>query len=231
MASSQILLVEDDADMAEMVSQVLEGEGFQVTWAKDGRDGLEKVSQNKPRLVLLDLSLPEMGGHDVCRNLRESEATRRLPIVMLTGRIDEAEVVKGLAMGADDYVMKPFRPKELVARIHAILRRSEAVPATSATAKFGPITMDAEKFEARASDTPVSLTRAEFRLLWTLLAAPGKVFTRDQLLEKIAGTEATVVDRNVDVHIGAVRRKLGACGNLIVTVRGIGYKLSDETSD
>lgn len=231
MSGSEILLVEDDAAMAEMVSQVLGTEGFKVTWAKDGKDGFAKIRQALPRLILLDLTLPEIDGHDVCRNLRAAEATRRLPIVILTGRVEESELIKGLANGADDYIVKPFRPKELIARIHALLRRSELTSPLSAVAKFGPLEMDAEKFEVRAGQEMLSLTRAEFRLLWTLLATPGKVFSREELLTKIAGAEANVVDRNVDVHIGSIRKKLGKYGDVILTVRGIGYKISTDLGD
>jgi DNA-binding response OmpR family regulator len=170
--------------------------------------------------------LPGMEGLEVCRELRRREATSTIPLIMLTAKGDEADIVLGLGLGADDYVTKPFSPKQLIARIRAVLRRGTARPATDTVERIdrGPLIIDTARHEVRLDGTPVTLTLAEFRILHALAATPDRVFTRDQLLDKITQGKSVIIDRNVDVHVRAIRKKLGRHGDRIVTVRGVGYK-------
>lgn len=228
MNDEKILLIEDDSDISELVQYNLEREGFKVYTAAAGEVGFNQAVQLQPNLIILDLMLPGLDGLSVCRKLRAHASTFEIPIVMLTAKGEESDVVIGLEMGADDYVPKPFSPKELVARIRAVLRRPRAMTATNAGADgrrtVGPITIDAERHQVSMGDQALSLTLAEYRLLATLMSRPGRVFTREQLLEKITGGEAYVIDRNVDVHVRAIRKKLGENAEFIITVRGVGYK-------
>jgi two-component system phosphate regulon response regulator PhoB len=173
---------------------------------------------------VLDLMLPGLDGLSVCRKLRAHPTTCEIPIVMLTAKGEESDVVIGLEMGADDYVAKPFSPKELLARIRAVLRRPRHGVINEGRRTTGPVTLDPERHEAFLHDAPLVLTLAEYKLLSALTSRPGRVFTREQLLEKITGGETYVIDRNVDVHIRAIRKKLGADADFIQTVRGVGYK-------
>lgn len=226
MADDKILLIEDDSDISELVQYNLEREGFKVFASGDGEIGLSQAVQLAPDLIVLDLMLPGLDGLSVCRRLRSNPATQDIPIVMLTAKGEESDVVVGLEMGADDYVAKPFSPKELLARIRAVLRR----PRAGATATLdgrrtvGPVVIDPDRHEVYLRGAPLQLTLAEYRLLSALTSRPGRVFTREQLLEKITGGEVYVIDRNVDVHVRAVRKKLGGDSEFIVTVRGVGYK-------
>lgn len=229
MADEKILVIEDDLDILELVQYNLEREGYQVHAAGDGELGLKQAAELRPELILLDLMLPSLDGLAVCRKLRANPATSNIPIVMLTAKGEESDVVVGLEMGADDYVAKPFSPKELVARIRAVLRRpragnTESPPPGDSRRSIGPVALDAERHEAWLRGESLQLTLAEYRLLSALTSRPGRVFTREQLLEKITGGEAYVIDRNVDVHIRAIRKKLGEDADFIVTVRGVGYK-------
>jgi DNA-binding response OmpR family regulator len=231
MNSERILLIEDDADISELVQYNLEREGFKVYASADGEAGLNLALQVRPDLIILDLMLPSLDGLSVCRRLRTENATKDTRIVMLTAKGEESDVVVGLEMGADDYVTKPFSPRELVARIRAVLRRP--LPESRGETKredrlsAGPIMIDAARHEAFCHGKSLALTLAEYRLLATLMSRPGIVFTREQLIEKITGGEAYVIDRNVDVHVRAVRKKLGDDADFIMTVRGVGYKCRD----
>jgi DNA-binding response OmpR family regulator len=226
MAKEHVLLIEDEADIAEIVQYNLAREGFGVSVSRDGETGLREARTRKPNVVVLDLMLPGLDGLEVCRQLRAIEETRDLPIVMLTAKGEESDIVLGLGVGADDYLTKPFSPKELVARIRAVLRRSKARGEAKNRTRLsrGPLTLDSDRFEALVNEAPIELTRAEFRLLWALCLRPGRVLTRNELADAITAGEAIILDRNVDVHVSAVRRKLGAAEDLIVTVRGVGYK-------
>jgi DNA-binding response OmpR family regulator len=226
MTEEKILLIEDDSDISELVQFNLEREGYKVYASADGELGLSQALQIKPDLIILDLMLPGLDGLSVCKQLRANPTTNEVPIVMLSAKGEESDVVIGLEMGADDYVAKPFSPKELLARIRAVLRRPRAHQATAADGRrqVGPIAIDAERHEVWLKGAPLQLTLAEYRLLSALTSRPGRVFTREQLLEKITGGETYVIDRNVDVHIRAIRKKLGDEAEFIVTVRGVGYK-------
>jgi DNA-binding response OmpR family regulator len=230
MAKENFLIIEDDPDIVELVQYNLEREGFRVFAARDGESGLKEATSRRPNLILLDLMLPGIEGLEVCRTLKESRSTRSIPLVMLTAKGEESDIVLGLEMGADDYVTKPFSPRELLARLKAVLRRGTPRDDQSAPAKIeqGALLMDAERHEVFLHGKPLVLTLAEFRLLWVLAAHPGRVLTRDQLVEKITAGESIVTDRNVDVHISSLRKKLRSDEELIVTVRGIGYKFKDE---
>lgn len=226
---SRILIIEDAADIVEVVTLSLEREGMRVWAAGDGRTGLQLAIAQVPDLILLDLMLPKLDGLSVCRELRQHAATKRIPIVMLTAKEEESDVIVGLEMGADDYVVKPFSPKELVARVRAILRRA-ATPSADAMVPItlGPLVIDTQRYVVQLAGQALTLTRTEFRLLVALARAPERVFTRDQLIDQITGGEAIIIDRNVDVHIRALRKKLGTAGELIRTVRGVGYKIALE---
>jgi DNA-binding response OmpR family regulator len=176
--------------------------------------------------------LPGRDGLDICRTLKEDPRTRKLPIIMVTAKGEESDVVLGLGLGADDYIAKPFGVKELVARVRAVLRRASAAGAESdgQTITRGPIEIDPLRYQVRLKGTPIELTPTEFRLLEVLAAHPGRVFTRDQLLNRTISPDAAVVDRNIDVHIRAIRKRLAACPALIETVRGIGYRFTESYS-
>ena len=223
-----ILVIEDDPDIQELLKYNLEKDGYKVHTEDHGERGLEEAKRLKPNLILLDLMLPGMDGLAICRKLRENSDTSQLPIIMLTAKGEENDIVLGLELGADDYVVKPFGIKELKARIRSALRRRQETQATPIEANsvvvVGPLTILPEMHEIRIDDKPVTLTLAEFKLAQTLASQPGRVFTRNQLLKSVSGENTYVIDRNIDVHIRALRRKFGDHADCIVTIRGIGYK-------
>jgi DNA-binding response OmpR family regulator len=226
-AKDRILVIEDDPDIQELVAYNLEREGFQVHVCDDGEAGLRKAASWKPALVLLDLMLPGVEGLEVCRQIRSAKETRRTPVVMLTAKGEESDVVLGLGMGADDYIAKPFSPKEVIARIRAILRRVASSGEKPERLSAGPFEIDVDRHEVQVRGKSVVLTLAEYRLLCALVSQPGRVFTRDLLLDRITGGESVIIDRNIDVHIRALRKKLKRNAEWIVTVRGVGYKLKE----
>ena len=221
----RVLIVEDEPDIRNLLVFHLEREGYQVTHCRSGAEALRLARGGPPDLVLLDLMLPEMDGLEVCRRLRQDPATRGLPIVMLTARGDEVDRVLGLEMGADDYVVKPFSPRELVARIRAVLRRAR--PETgSAPLVVGRIAIDAAAHRVTVDGAAVSLTRKEFDLLRALAEADGRVLSREYLLDHVWGYAAAgeIESRTVDVHVRRLRQKLGVEGQRIGTVTGVGYR-------
>jgi len=215
-----ILLVEDEEDIAALVRAYLERDGFRVLWATRGTEGLAELERNDVRLAILDLQLPDADGFDICRAIRTSS---RLPVVMLTARDEEVDRVTGLELGADDYVTKPFSPRELTARVRAVLRRVEP-DETDDRLRAGDVELDRKARTATVAGAEVELTGREFDLLWHLAARPGIVVTRSQLLDRVWGIEFPGGTRTVDVHVGQLRRKLGR-PKLIRTVRGTGYKV------
>lgn len=224
--AEKILIVEDDAAVAEMVQTRLVREGFEVQWASDGAAGFEQVHTFQPQLILLDLTMPRMSGIEVCRRLREGEATRHIPIIMVTAHSADEEVTQGLDVGADDYVAKPFSVRQLISRIRAVLRRAPApTPPPSDTLQVGEIVLDQRSHEVRARGELVPFTVTEFDILWHMAKDPGKVFSREMLLKLLDREEGELVKRNIDVHMTTVRKKLGAEGKRILTVRGKGYKV------
>ncbi len=226
MAKQSILIIEDDPDIVELLSYNLAREGFEVREAMDGETGLVLAQRHKASLILLDLMLPGIQGLEVCRQLKQREDSRETPLIILTAKGDESDVVVGLEMGADDYMVKPFSIKELIARIRAVLRRLNPVQ-QSDRIRLGSLVIDSARHEIRVDGQPLALTLTEFRVLTVLASRPGRVFTRDELLENISDGDSFVIDRNIDVHIRSIRQKLEPHRDLIVTVRGVGYKLRD----
>ncbi len=225
-----VLIVEDDKKTASLLALYLEREGFHPVMAYDGLQGIELAQSSKPIFVILDLMLPVVDGWEVCRRIRQWSD---VPILMLTARADEVDRVSGLTLGADDYVVKPFSPRELVARVKAILRRGRLeTTRDKGVLSYRDLLLDPEKHKVTSSNRPVSLTPHEFTLLQTLMTSPGKVFTRDELLARLYPRhDATVVDRVVDVHIGNLRQKIEkdpANPRYILTVRGLGYQLAER---
>jgi phosphate regulon transcriptional regulator PhoB len=226
--AQRVLIVEDEPDIRDLLVFHLEREGFRVVTCTRGVEALRLALGATPDLILLDLMLPEMDGLEVCRRLRQDPATRALPIVMLTARGEELDRVLGLELGADDYVVKPFSPRELVARIRAVLRRVR--PDTGTTPlEVGGLAIDAAAHTVTVHGTPVSLTRKEFDLLRALIEARGRVLSREFLLDHVWGYTAAeeIESRTVDVHVRRLRQKLGAEGRRIGTVTGVGYRLEE----
>ena len=224
----KILAIEDEEDILEVIAYNLKREGYRVTACTDGGEGLDRVRRESPDLILLDLMLPGTDGVEVCRQLKSDPTTRKIPVIMVTAKGEECDVVLGLGVGADDYIVKPFSPKELIARIGAVLRRG-SLRDEGADRKLvvGDVTIDIARHEVHVGKKLTLLTSTEFRLLHFLASHPGRVFTRDHLLSRVVGNDAVVVDRNIDVHIRAIRRKLGPRWNFIETVRGVGYRCRD----
>lgn len=236
--TASIVVIEDEADISEVVEYNLERAGHRVRHARDGWGGLRLVRELRPDLVVLDVMLPELDGIEVCRALRRDPDTVRIPIIMLTARADEADVILGLGAGADDYVAKPFRPRELVARIDAVLRRGaeaerpRGLPASASQqdgriARSG-VVVDPSRHEVTVGGVRVRFTRMELAVLHALMSAPGRVFGRDQLLARVTGGDVWITERTIDVHIRAIRKKLGSSAWLVETVRGVGYRFHDE---
>ncbi len=222
----RVLIIEDDRDIIELVRYNLANEGFQVSAATDGSTGLAQVKKSAPDVLLLDLMLPKLSGLDICKEIRRDQALNRLPILMLTARGDEADRVIGLEMGADDYVTKPFSPRELVARVKALLRRAEPTEDVARTIEAGRLQIDPSSYKVTRAGKPLTLSTLEFRLLYYLASRANKVFTRDQLLDAVWGTERFVTPRSVDVYIRRLREKIEADPEnpvCLKTVRGAGY--------
>jgi len=226
-----ILVVEDEAPLVTMLRYNLEKQGFRVEEASDGQEALTKIAEVRPDLVLLDWMLPAMSGIEVCRQIRRKPGTRDLPIIMVTARAEDADAVRGLNTGADDYITKPFQMETLLARIRAILRRAGAAPAKG-TLKFHDITMDLAAHRVQRQGRSVHLGPTEFRLLEFFMQHPGRVFSREELLDAVWGPDIHVEPRTVDVHIRRLRKSLNGPGELDVirTVRAAGYALDTEPS-
>lgn len=228
MSKQAILVVEDEDDIAELLRYNLDKEGFAVTVASSGEQGLEAARRDKPDLVLLDLMMPGMNGLEVCRELKAGASTSDIPVVMVTARGEESDVVAGLELGADDYVTKPFGLQVLVARVRAVLRRRVArIPGDDEALRVHDVEIHPGRHEVLAGGEPVTLTNTEFRILHLLARRPGWVFTRYQIVDGIRGENYPVTERAVDVQIVALRRKLGGFGGLIETVRGVGYRFRE----
>lgn len=228
-----VLVVDDEKDLVELVSYNLQKAGHQVITASSGSEALALARQQKPDLVLLDLMLPGLDGTEVTRRLKADPSTSSIPIVMLTAKGEETDVVVGLTLGADDYVTKPFSLKILLARLNNVLRRIEQQQSGSegGVLRAGPLVIDPSKHEVTVDGEPVKLTLTEFKLLSALAAARGRVLTRDQLMDKAMGADVFVTDRAIDVHVTAIRKKLGAHAWLVHTVRGVGYRLQESAEE
>ena len=221
-----IAALDDEADILELLRINLQKAGYRFEGFQEAEDLYRYLAREKPSLILLDLMLPDTDGLEVCRQIRKSDELAQVPIIMLTARGDESDKVVGLELGADDYMTKPFSVKELVARIHAVLRRPGGGEAAKRIS-VGALVIDLDKFEVAAEGLKVDLTATEFRILQLLASRKGRVFTRDQILDFLWGNEKAVVDRTVDVHIRNLREKLGAAASLIKNIRGVGYKLEE----
>ena len=233
MTNPRILIIEDDNDIFELLQYNFKKEGFEITHSFNGEKGLNLALQIKPDLILLDLMLPGINGHKVCQKLKENDATRVIPIIMLSAKGEEHDKIKGLEIGADDYVTKPFSPSELIARVRAVMRRSGSnqniAPSKTDESNdqiitYEKITINKDQHQVTIDNEEVKLTLTEFKLLSKLISKPGRVFSREQLLETIAGTQTFLIDRNIDVHVRSLRKKLLDQAKLIETVRGVGYK-------
>jgi two-component system phosphate regulon response regulator PhoB len=225
--SNHILVIDDEPDIRELVRFGLSQEGFSVETAGTASEGLECVASRVPDLVVLDLMLPDMSGTEICRTLRSQSETAELPVVMLTARGEEVDRVVGFELGADDYVTKPFSTRELALRVKAVLRRRAPAPSAARQLAHGDLLLDLDRHRCRVGDEEVELTAKEFGLLAALMVRPGRVFTREKLLDELWGSEVTVTHRTVDTHMKRLREKLGDAGRHIHTVRGVGYRFTD----
>lgn len=228
MPKENILVVEDEEDILELVSYNLTKNGYHVERVKTGEEALRLVKIQLPNLVLLDLMLPGIDGLDVCKRLKNDLRTQHIPIMMLTAKGEEADIVTGLELGADDYITKPFSPRILIARIRAVLRRKvKETTDENAVIRINQLMIDPIRHEVLSDDKLVALTYSEFRVLQYLTQRPGWVFTRQQIVEAARGENYTVTDRSVDVLMVSLRKKLGSCGKYIETVRGVGYRFKE----
>jgi DNA-binding response OmpR family regulator len=227
-APKKIVIVEDEADIAQLVKLYLEKEGFRTATAKTGAEGLKLIRTDHPDMVILDLMLPEMDGLEVCKKIRNAPDTAMLPVLMLTSKAEESDTIIGLELGADDYVTKPFSPKALVARVKALFRRLERADDTKLTSyTYGPLVVDLSRHEALVDGEEIPLTAKEFGLLEHLLRHPGRVLTRDFLLNAVWGYDYYGTTRTVDVHIRRLKQKLPLLNEAIISIKSLGYKLKD----
>ena len=229
MAKKKILIIEDDRDISELIRYNLEREGYDVSALFEGSGAFDHVSKRRPDLVLLDLMLPGTDGIEICRMIKSEDKTKNIPVIMLTAKGEESDVVVGLQMGADDYMTKPFSPKVLVARVKAVLRRTTQAPASAGgpTRQYGHLSIDIPKHKVTYVGKAVDLTSIEFDILEFLSRSPGRVYTREQMLDNVWKEGKFIVDRAVDVHIRGLRKKLGRGDDCIETVRGVGYRFKD----
>ncbi|MCA9305225.1 MAG: response regulator transcription factor [Phycisphaerales bacterium] len=232
-----VLVVEDEQDIATLIEFHLRKEGFEVEVARTGRAGLEAAQRSEPDLLILDIMLPDLDGLEVCRRLKRHDTARNIPIIMVSARGEEADIVSGLELGADDYVTKPFSPRVLMARVRATLRRGidelngHAPDDADSVTLPGGVVIDTARHIVRVEGERVDLTATQFRLLAYLAERPGFVRTRDQIVSAVRGEDAVLSSRAVDVHVAALRQKLGDRGRVIETVRGVGYRIADELVD
>ncbi len=228
MARETILVVDDEEDILDLVEYNLARDGYRVSCAASGEAALKAARTQLPDLVVLDLMLPGVDGLEVCKRLKADARTQHIPVIMLTAKGEEADVVTGLELGADDYISKPFSPRVLAARVKTVLRRRPAAPEDAkAVIKIHDLLIHPGRHEVLVKGQPIDLTRTEFRILQWLARRPGWVFTRYQIINGVQGDEIAVTDRSVDVHIVSLRRKLGPYGEYIQTIRGVGYRFKE----
>lgn len=228
-APKHIVVVEDESDLAELIAFNLEKGGYQVQVARDGDAALRVIEASPPDLIVLDLMIPKIPGLEVARQVRTSPKTATVPILMLTAKAEEVDQLAGLRAGADDYVTKPFSMKVLLARVEAVLRRAAPASGESKSIAVGPIDVDLTTHTATTAGEAMTLTLTEFRILVALMRAKGRVLSREDLMYTAIGPSVMVTARTIDVHMAAIRKKLGNAGGMIRTVRGVGYMLSEET--
>lgn len=230
MSKANVLVIDDEKDLVELIRYNLEKEGYRVVGAADGESGLALAAVEKPDLIVIDLMLPGIDGLEVCRLLRKGSETYRIPIIMLTAKTSESDRVVGLEIGADDYVTKPFSPRELGARIKALLRRSSEFSQKPTIITRGVLSINPASHQVCCGDRTVDLTATEYRLLEFLASHPGFVYSRSALIDGALGRDITVLERTIDVHVMSLRRKLGKCGRQIETIRGFGYKFKEASA-
>lgn len=224
MTQPKILLIEDEEDIATLISIQAGLAGYRLVVEGDGLNGFMAVDREKPDLIILDIMLPGLNGLDICRKVKSNPKTKHIPVIMISAKSDEIDVVLGLELGADDYVAKPFSVKVLFSRIRAVLRRGQETEKPVETIQFGPFTIDRGSYLLQKKGKNIPLTLTEFYILCSLVTHPGKVLTRSQLLDEIPSSDTIIVDRNIDVHIASLRKKLGPNFEGIETVRGVGYR-------
>ncbi len=223
----RILLIEDDADISALIKLQAEMLGYKLHAEVDGLNGYRAVEREKPDIVILDIMLPGQNGFDVCRKIKSNPDLKNIPVIILSAKGEELDVVLGLELGADDYVAKPFSPKILFSRVKAVLRRGKEPEKTPQILAFGDFVLDVDRYLLRKGEKSITITLSEFGILKRLLANRGKVLTRNQLLEDIHNDDTFIVDRNIDVHIASLRKKLGPNFDWIETVRGVGYRFKE----
>ena len=228
MKKSKIVVIEDEVDILEVINYNLSKEGFDVCSALDGEEGLALIKKEVPDLVLLDLMLPGLDGIEICRKLKTDYSTRSIPIIMVTAKGEESDIVLGLGMGADDYMVKPFRPRELMARIRSVLRRGDFIEEGQGLVSIDELVIDINRHEVKLEGKKIVLTAMEFKLLHFLASHPGQVFTRENLLNHVSSDDTFIIDRNIDVHIRSIRKKLNKHRELIETIHRVGYRFRDK---
>jgi two-component system, OmpR family, alkaline phosphatase synthesis response regulator PhoP len=228
MTRERILVVDDEEDLLELVNYNLSKEGYRVRCVATGEEALAEARQTLPDLIVLDLLLPAVDGLEVCRRLKADSRTQHIPVIMLTAKGEESDMVAGLELGADDYMTKPFSPRILLARVKAILRRKgKEAPDAEGAIQIRELMIHPGRHEAHLSGQPLDLTYTEFRLLHFLARKPGWAFTRSQIVDAVKGEDYPVTERSVDVQVAGLRKKLGACGSYVETVRGVGYRFKE----
>ena len=228
--TARILVVEDEPDIQELIRFHLDQAGFQVETASDGSAGLHLLRRRRPNLLVLDLMLPDRSGTDICKEIRGDPDLKDLPIIMVTARSDEVDRLLGFELGADDYVAKPFSPRELTLRVRAVLRRAASAPESPDAPEFlqhGELTLDTARHRCEVGERTVDLTAKEFQLLRMLMSRPGRVMSRERLLDEVWGPDVTVTLRTIDTHMKRLREKLGESGATIHTIRGVGYRFAE----
>lgn len=228
MKKPKIVVIEDEVDILEVINYNLSKEGFDVCSALDGEEGLALIKKEVPDLVLLDLMLPGLDGIEICRKLKTDYSTRSIPIIMVTAKGEESDIVLGLGMGADDYMVKPFRPRELMARIRSVLRRGDFIEEGEGLVSIDELVIDINRHEVKLEEKKIVLTAMEFKLLHFLASHPGQVFTRENLLNHVSSDDTFIIDRNIDVHIRSIRKKLNKHRELIETIHRVGYRFRDK---
>jgi DNA-binding response OmpR family regulator len=227
----KVLIVDDERDLVELIGMNLQRNGYEVVSAHDGATGLDMARKQKPDMLVLDVMMPGLSGRDVTMALKSDPDTASIPILMLTAKTEETDIIVGLSMGADDYVTKPFSMKVLMARVGAVLRRKASNEPAQTMLTAGPVVIDQSKHEVTVQGRPINLTPTEFKLLTAIFSSRGRVLSRDQLMDRAMGTDVFVTDRAIDVHITSVRKKLGDFAWMIHTVRGVGYRLLEKKED
>jgi two-component system alkaline phosphatase synthesis response regulator PhoP len=228
MQKQRLMLIEDEEDIAALIKLQAEISGYRLHVEVDGLNGYRAVERERPDLVIVDIMLPGLNGLDVIRKMKASGDLKNIPVVIISAKSEEIDVVLGLELGADDYLTKPFSPKVLFSRVKAVLRRGNEPESVQPVMKFGHFALEADKYRVTKRGEPISLTLSEFGILRRLLGSQGKVLTRNQLLDDVQNDDAFIVDRNIDVHIAALRKKLGPNFKWIETISGVGYRMKEE---